>query len=148
MKEKVFDKPLTLQKKHDKVKNIVFSEINEPQEYLRSALFTNKLRKTLFNLRCQSVKGIKNNFHNFYKSDIKCPLNCDSASIDSQEHILHCPIIIAHLDNNQIESLSGVQYEDLFKDVNNQLEATQVFHTHLRIRDKHLEKGKEEACLG
>ena len=148
VREKVFDELITLQKKHDKVKNIIFSDMNEPQDYLRSALFTKKLRKTLFNLRCQSVKGIKKNFHNFYKSDIECPLNCDSASIDSQEHIFHCPIIVALLDNNQIESLSGVQYEDLFKDVNKQLEATQVFHTHMRIRDKRLEKEKEQACLG
>ena len=94
------------------------------------------------------MKGIKNNIYKFYKSDIECPLNCDSASIDSQEHIFHCPIIVALLDNNQIESLSGVQYEDLFKDVNKQLEATQVFHTHMRIRNKLLDKEKEQACLG
>ena len=38
-------------------------------------------------MRCQSIRGIKDNSHNQYKEDLSCPLKCLN-SIDTQEHVL------------------------------------------------------------
>ena len=76
------DELKSLQKGHKKVKHIPFGHLVSPQEYLTSNLFSNKLKSLLFNLRCQCVKTIRDNFHKYYNNDIKCRM-CGTGEIDS-----------------------------------------------------------------
>ena len=57
-----------LQDSHGKVKHILFSNLNNPQEYLTSGMLTNDQSSLLFNLRCQTVNGFKDNFHGMYSN--------------------------------------------------------------------------------
>ena len=59
VKEKSFEELSIIQNEHSKVKHINFENINKPQDYLTSKVFTNKTSMLLFNMRCESVRGIK-----------------------------------------------------------------------------------------
>ena len=52
LRKKVFCELQIIQEGHDKVRDIVFQDLGEPQEYLHSSIFTNRLSSLLFNLRC------------------------------------------------------------------------------------------------
>ena len=107
------------QQDHSKVKNIPFQNNNKAQEYLSSPDFTNKLRALLFNLRCQAIVGLKDNFHNFYKSDLMCSMKCKT-STDSQSHVLNCPELLLHLNEKQKEDVRNVRYKYLFGNITEQ----------------------------
>ena len=85
-----------IQQKHTKVQNIQYSGLSAPQEYLMSTTFTNKKRQLLYNLRCRSVNGIKDNFHRLYGDELACPFLCPQ-QVDNQEHLLTCKLLITHL---------------------------------------------------
>ena len=91
---------------HKKVRNIIHMGLFGPKEYLKSDLFSNKIRKLLYNLRCKSVAGIPASFHTQYKENIFCPLHC--LQEDTQEHILCCPELMAHLSNSEQKLLTQV----------------------------------------
>ena len=57
---------------------------------LLSNLLTNKQSSLLYNLRCETVSGIRDNFHRQYP-DIKCQLCLQE--VDTQSHVLCCPFI-------------------------------------------------------
>ena len=101
----------------------------------------------LFNLRCQTLKNIKNNFHNLYKGDITCPFKC-SNGIDSQEHVLKCHKIVSNMNSYQKMDLNNVKYQDIFANTHKQLEVTKVFQTMIGIRDRLQKRDQEPACLG
>ena len=135
------------QQGHSKVKNIPFQNNNKAQEYLTSPDFTNKLRALLFNLRCQTTVGLKDNFHNFYKNNLMCSMKCNT-STDSQSHILNCPKLLLHLNEKQKEDVRNVRYEYLFGNITEQLNITKVFKMLLHIRQRLLEEHQEPAYLG
>ena len=87
VKEYAFSECMQLLDSHDKVRHIEYTDMNQAQDYITSRQFSNKQISLLFNLRCQSVRNIKNNFHTFYNNKIDCPFKCFE-QIDSQEHIL------------------------------------------------------------
>ena len=72
IREKALIELQIIQKRHLKVKHIVYKKLSEPQTYLCHGSFTNKLSSLLFNLRCKVVRGIKENFHRQFKSDLFC----------------------------------------------------------------------------
>ena len=57
-----FDELRDIQKEHIKVKHIQFNSLKSPQEYLTDKQFNNRLSSLLFNLRCQSVNGVRHKF--------------------------------------------------------------------------------------
>ena len=76
-----------------KVNNITFDNLYYPQKYLSSFMFTSDQCSLLFNVRCQTVKDIKDNFHRMYGGDIQCEL-CNNG-IDNQEHLLQCQALLS-----------------------------------------------------
>ena len=96
VKEKSFEELSIIQNEHSKVKHINFKNINKPQDYLTSKVFKNKTSMLLFKMHCESVRGIKNNFHKLYNGNTFCPFQCQN-ECDTQPHILRCQKLIEHL---------------------------------------------------
>ena len=147
IRNKAFIELQQIQKGHDKVRYICFSDLSGPQNYLSDMTFTNILRSLLFNLRCRSVKNIKDNFHQYYKGNLSCQLFCEN-SIDSQEHILICPGIKKHLSIKQLEVLNEVRYEHIFGDPLEQLGAAKAFQLILKIQSRLLDEIRRPAHHG
>ena len=131
---------------HKKVRDITHMGLFGPQEYLTSELFSNKTRKLLYNLRCKSVVGIRGSFRTQYKENVFCPFLCIQE--DTQEHILCCPALMAHLSNFEQDLLTQVKYSDLFGTLRQKKDVTGIFLNLLGIRTRLLEKDKESACEG
>ena len=123
-----------MQNKHKKVKHIQYSNLNSPQQYLCSQKFNFNLSSLLFNLRCESVKNVKANFHTMYSGDVSCPL-CLSDT-DSQQHLLKCPQITNELSTKDKELLQTVIYSHIFGDIDEQYRVTRMFQTIIRIRER------------
>jgi exonuclease III len=151
LKEKVRKKALNeltkTQSNHKKVKHIKYEALQKPQEYLRSSKFNNAQCSLLFNLRSQSVKGIRGNFSRLYKGEIQCPFECPQAK-DTQEHIIICGPIIAKLNRRQKLKLENTKYSDLFGSVEEQYKITTLYKTLLQIRQRLLDQRQEPACQG
>ena len=121
------------QKGHNKVKHIPFVHLQAPQEYLTSTLFNNKMKKILFNIRCKTLKTIRDNFHKFYHNDIKCKI-CGTGEIDSQEHLLKCHNVTSKLSPDMLSLWKTVKYEDIFGSPQEQHAVTRVFQSLFKIR--------------
>jgi hypothetical protein len=80
-----------MQAGHTKGRQNQHKDLSSPQKYLLTNKLTNKQVSLLFNLKCQSVRGIKDNFHRQYPGDLLCPL-C-KLEADSQSHILTCSVL-------------------------------------------------------
>ena len=80
-----------MQAGHQKGRQNHHENLNSPQNYLTTNKLTNKQVSLLFNLKCQSVSGVKNSFHHQYPGDLHCPL-C-KIEVDSQNHILTCSVL-------------------------------------------------------
>ena len=93
--------------KHSKVLNIQHESLKMQEYLLPENVRSIKLAKFLFSARCRMI-DVKANFGNMYKGNMKCKLGCDE--IDSQEHLLECPI----LDEKELSVVGGSQYADLF----------------------------------
>ena len=119
---------------HQKVTHINHVGLNGPQEYLKSDMFSNKIRGLLYNLRCKSVPGIRGSFHRQYNEDISCPLLCSVQNEDTQEHLLCCPKLVAHPSNSQQKLLDQAKYPDLFGSLAEQKDVTEMFMILLKIR--------------
>ena len=52
VRDKTFEEMEVIKTNHNKVKNIQHTDMKEPQGYMKSKKFTNKLGSTLFNFRC------------------------------------------------------------------------------------------------
>ena len=74
---------------HQKGRMLEHECIIGPKKYLIRNQLTNKQTSLLFNLRCQSLWGIRENFHNLYQ-DRSCQL-C-FVELDTQKHISQCII--------------------------------------------------------
>jgi hypothetical protein len=68
VRKQAFKELCEVQKWYIKVQDIKYFGLTEPQEYLKSTSFSNKKRYLLYNLRCRSVNGIKDNFHRLYNN--------------------------------------------------------------------------------
>ena len=79
-------------------------------------MFNHEEASTLFNMRANTVNGIKKCFPTFYKNDIKCKLGC--LSEDTMDHIFQC---------NQLGPPSEKIYEDIFRTTVQQIGAVSEF---------------------
>ena len=137
----------TIKEGHEKVRDISFEALKGPQEYLCNSLFTNRLSSLLFNLRCRSVRSIKDNFHRQFQGNLSCPFLCPG-EIDTQENLLVCVAIKKHLKNEQISLLNEVQYKDIFGSIPEQYNAARIFDIILKVRHRLLEKDQRPAHHG
>ena len=147
VRKQAFKELCEVQKGHIKVQDIKYFGLTEPQEYLKSTSFSNKEQYLLYNLRCRSVNGIKDNFHRLYNNEVSCPFFCPQ-QIDNQEHILTCATIIAKLSDREKQLLESVSYSHLFGTVTQQLNITNIFLVLLRIRKRLLKIDQQPACEG
>ena len=143
IKNHALDELKSLQKGHKKVKHICFEHLVSPQDYLTSSLFSNKLKSLLFNLRCECVKTIRNNFHKYYNNDIGCKI-CGTGDIDSQEHLLKCHRITSLLSPEMNNLWQTVKYQDLFGSTQEQHAVTMVLQALLKIRLRLLKVDQEQ----
>ena len=134
-----------IQTEHIKIKLIQFNSLKSPQEYLGDKQFNNWLSSLLFNLRSQSVNGVRGNFSNLFEDNTQCQFNCFDKE-DSQEHLLECHELEKHLDQRHKSLLSEVVYSDLFGSTTKQLKITRMFWILLRVRERLLGKNQQPAC--
>ena len=111
---------------HSKSKILVKGKL-EREKYLEDKRFTRSEAELLFSLRTRMV-DLKRNFSNKYGDDIACR-TCH-VQVECQEHILKCERL-----RERIDVPKDVTYEDLFKDVDKQLEITKLFKKLLRERE-------------
>ena len=111
---------------HSKSRILIKSKL-EREKYFDDQRFSRSDVELLFKLRTRMV-DLKSNFSNKYGTDIACRL-CQ-VQVECQEHILKCEVLKA-----KIEIPPQVVYEDIFKNVDKQLEAVKVFKKLLRERE-------------
>ena len=101
------------QANHQKGRFLEHEDLTKPQPYLTTNKLTIKQIGLLFNLCCQSVWGIRDNFHNLYQ-DRMCQL-C-FVEVDNQKHILLCSTLMKHMKTN-----SDIQYEGIYSELQVQI---------------------------
>ena len=104
VRQQAFNEVKLLKDKHKKVKQKPFVGLGDPQIYLKHKYFSHKISSLLFNLRCQTVRNVRNNFHKYYSNDIMCKLGC-TQEVDFQEHMLSCHRVISQVGKEDKEQL-------------------------------------------
>ena len=133
VREAVFAKLIRMQQTHAKVKDIKYSDIKKPQEYLTCQKLNNNECSLLFNLRCHTVKSFKHNFRILHNNQTQCEL-CKGDE-DSQEHALSCPVITQH-----VEVQGDIEYADLYASTDKQQRITSLYGEILEVRARLLEE--------
>ena len=118
---------------HEKGRLLEHENLSKPQDYLLTNLLTNKQASLLYNLRCQTVSGIRDNFHRQYP-DIKCQLCL--LDIYTQGHVLCCPLI-----KNQFKEYTSLPYEFIHGNLDEQVAITSLYSSLLEVRDRLLDEG-------
>ena len=116
-----------------------------PQKYLLSSKLTRKIRSHLYNLRCKSVRGIKDNFHRQFKEDLSCPLKCLN-EIDTQQHLLHCQGLVPSLKESQQHLLKTVKYSDIFGSIDEQVKIVGIFQELVNMRKRLLTNRNQQSA--
>ena len=147
VKERAFEDLKNIQNEHSKVNNIRFENMNKPQEYLTSELSNNKTSKMLFNMRCESVRGIRNNFHKFYSSDTSCPFQCENKK-DTQQNVLNCKELIKYISKDHKKNNNTVQYNHIYDTPAEQINVAKLFQVMMTTQERLLEESLEPACHG
>ena len=124
-----------MQANHEKGKDIQHENLSAPQSYMTTNKLNNKEVTLLFNLRCQCVSGIKENFHQLFENNLMCEL-CGK-NVDNQEHLLHCHVLRQHISWNHEE----IKYKHIYGSLHQQIEVTRVIYRLLEVRDRLLEEG-------
>ena len=128
VRKEAVSKLKVLQEGHQKVRQLQYTYKDKPQEYLSTKIFSNEECSLLFNLRCKTVKGFKDNFHGMNQS-IMCDL-C-SKSEDSQMHALKCHTLEVHVPRDP-----GVKYSDIYGTIQEQKGAVVYFTALLEARER------------
>ena len=104
-----------------------------------------KQASLLLNLRSSFVNEFKSNF--FTSSCPVCNINSDT-----QQHALLCTELKNYIKKEDLVSLSGVVYTDIFSDTLKQLKVTQVFdmiiQTRVRLRTPPTNPAYPGQCTG
>ena len=123
---------------HSKVRNITYHNLLQPQDYLCDKRFSDKMRGLLFNLRCKTVRGIKDNFHGMYSS-----VECDFCGYecDDLQHTLRCGALVSEVPIDP-----EIKYDHIFGTIEQQVKVTAQYMKLLEVREKLLEE--KEAYRG
>ena len=95
-----------------------------------NAIITNKEAQIITALRSQTLRGIKKNFHTFYKNDIQCQLF--KQHTDTQEHCMTCPQLVTMMD----EFTSHIRYEHIYGNITEQRDIAQLYIRLIERRDE------------
>ena len=133
IKEKMRDAAFIILKEsqagHEKGSLTHHENLKKPQQYLVTNKITNKQKSLLFNLRCNSVRGVRKNFSYMYFGDLQCRL-C-YLTIDCQSHVLLCTILKEHFTWNP-----DIKYEFIYGTLEQQIEVIQVYSTLMEVRER------------
>ena len=129
VREAAFKEFKLLQAGHEKGNKTIHENMEKPQKYLLTNKLTNKQISLLFNLRCQSERTFKNNFHRQYAGDLKCPM-CKS-EIDSQEHLIQCTELKKHMKFSH-----NIAYDQIYGNLDEQISVTILYSSLLEVRER------------
>ena len=129
MRDAAYIKLKEIQAGHDKGRSTHHENLLKPQQYLLSNKITNTQKALLFNLRCDSVRGIRQNFSTMYFGDLFCRL-CN-LSIDSQRHVMLCPVLKEHFTWNQ-----DIEYEFIHGTLEQQTEVIKIYSSLMEVRER------------
>ena len=103
--ENAFNNLQDIKQGHKKVKDLVHTNISQPQDYITSSILDNQEKALLFNLRTQSVDKFKANFSHKY-SNLSCPMCilCEN----SQEHSTSCAEVTQHIGSEHKDILQSI----------------------------------------
>ena len=128
MREAAFTQLKETQLNHEKGSSSQHENLLKPQKYLLTNKLTSKQKGLLFNLKCQTVRGIRGNFSQMYFGEIQCRL-CNSES-DSQCHLMLCPVLKRYSSWDQ-----NIKYSDIYGTLDDQVKVTNVLSSLLEIRE-------------
>ena len=100
----------------------------------------------LIALRSHTLRGVKTNFSSWYKSDLSCPFKCVNSQ-DTQEHILLCKPLLDDLPQEKRDAALLLNYNDIYGNTNQQIDAVKVFSGLLESREELLQKAKSTSGL-
>ena len=101
----------------------------------------------LFNMRYQSVRGLRKNFHKFYSSDTSCPCQYEKEH-DTQQHVLNCKELIKHISTDHKKTNNTVQYNHIYGTPEEQISVAKLFQVMMTTRERLLEEYLEPASQG
>ena len=119
--------------RHSKTKNLDFKKV-KCRTYLKDKRLNSNEIKLLFQLRSR-MYPVKCNFKNKFLDDLNCDL-CRMNN-DNQEHLLNCKVL--KNAKPEIFQNSKVEYNHIFEDTDNQIEAAKLFYKVSTLREKLLE---------
>ena len=125
---------------HSKVSQNQYTDMDKPQGYIVEKNTTNTHVSILFALRSRSIRGIKTNFQHLYSHNTLCPI-CER-SIDTQEHLIQCKVLLDILPLTE-----NISYSDLQGSTQRQVEFVRIYEQYLTLRDEILEDTASEVCL-
>ena len=99
----------TLQDNHTKIKHINYNGFRL-QPYLQSERLNSKEASTLFNMRADTVNGIKKCFPKLYENNMQCKLGC--LDEDSIRHIYKCKQL-GQASTTSIEAIYGNEFQQV-----------------------------------
>ena len=118
-----------IQAGHDKGRSTHHENLLKPQQYLLTNKITNTQNAFLFNLRCDSEIGIRQNFSTMYFGDLFCRI-C-TLSIYSQRHVMLCPVLNENFTKNQ-----GIKYEFIHETLEQQTEVIKLYPSLMEVREQ------------
>ena len=145
MRKYVFETLETMKQGHSKVQNIIHSGLFYPQPYLTNPMFSKKQASLLLNPRSSCVNEFKSNFITSYCA--VCKINSDT-----QQHAHLCTKVNNYIKKEDLVSLNGVAYTDIFSDTLKKVKVTQVFdmiiQTRVRLRTPPTNPANLGQCTG
>ena len=136
LRQSVFEDLKKTQISYKKVKNIKYTQFTKHQAYLTHPSFNDEMRRLLYNLRCKTVRGIKENFHKMYK-DTKCDIcyyPSQIVSCDTQEHTLDCSVL-----KSLVSRHPEIKYQHIYGSLEQQRNIVILFQKLLEKREQLLE---------
>ena len=107
---------------------------------MESGIFTNTMVTTLFNMRSSMTRNIKNNFSSMHRGNLGCKLCQEPDMIDSQPHLLSCVKLKEDLNQEELEAVKSVTYNDIFGSLDKQREVSLILTRIMELREDLLEK--------
>ena len=120
---------------HTKVQNNQYLNMDKPQDYLTSKLFSNQQCFLIFATKSHTLRGVKANFKNMYSDNTLCPL-CER-SIDTQDHIAHCLVL-----KNCVREDISIDYTHLTGTLEQQASFIASYEKLLEARDELLSEAE------
>ena len=102
-----------------------------------SSAFSNEDVGVLSNLRSDTTRGIRSNFHQIFRNNLSCPQKCwspsDAPLRDTQEHLLVCSKLNLA---TQTVVRGNIKYENIYGNVEDQKAIVNIFKELIEKRNK------------